>query len=534
MAVGHHHLHQHRTQALADAGGAGVDMHLAVVLHNQLAAAPVGKPHAHAGVLHGAGKAHRVAVFHRLVIVGLHRLQRLHQARFRPHDLAVGQYAAGADGVAVADLPGGDTHLVRHHVQKGLRGKAGLGHAEAPESPGRGIVGIIGVAGDLKILVGVGPRRMGAGPLQHRPAQGGKGAGIGNHAGLHALDDAVFVAAHGEVHPERMALGMDQNRLLPGQLHLHRHTGHVCDQRRVVLHRHVLLAAEAAAHQLVLHQAVVKVHPQHGGALVLGSVGALVGGQQLHAAVFQRQRHAAFRLQKGVLRPGRLKFLVNHVLAFRDGAVGVATGHMLVGLYVVLVSLKYQRRIGGHGLGGVVYGWQYLVFHLHQLLGLLQRLPVMGAHQSDGIAQIVGDLPYRNQRGLILLDMAHVILAGHILGRQHAHHAGQRLRLGSVDGQHPGPGIGGADGAAVAHAGHIDVVGVLAVALHLFRHVNAVDTAAHLVVVLRRPGQLALPEILGRQHNAVNDFHIAGAAADVVANGKAALVPGRVGIHVNE
>ena len=46
-------------------------MHLAIVLHNELAAAPIGDAHAHTGVFHGAGDAHRVAVLHGLVIGGL-------------------------------------------------------------------------------------------------------------------------------------------------------------------------------------------------------------------------------------------------------------------------------------------------------------------------------------------------------------------------------------------------------------------------------------------------------------------------------
>ena len=44
----------------------------------------------------------------------------------------------------------------------------------------------------------------------------------------------------------------------------------------MVLDGHVLLAAEAAAHQHILDLAVVIVHPQHGGALVHGGVRALV------------------------------------------------------------------------------------------------------------------------------------------------------------------------------------------------------------------------------------------------------------------
>ena len=113
---------------------------------------------------------------------------------------------------------------------------------------------------DLEILIGVGARRMGAGALQHRAAQRGECAGIGHHRGLDALDDAVFVAAHGEVHVKAVALGVHQDGLLAAQLELDGLAGQVAQQRGVVLDGHILLAAEAAAHQHILHLAVLVIH----------------------------------------------------------------------------------------------------------------------------------------------------------------------------------------------------------------------------------------------------------------------------------
>ena len=103
---------------------------------------------------------------------------------------------------------------------------------------------------------------------------------------------------------------MDSWRL---SLNLTGRAAQVAQQRRVVLDGHILLAAEAAAHQAVLHLAVVVVHAQHGRALMHGGVGALVRGQQLYAAVVQRQRHAALRLQEGVLRPRGGEVLGQHI-----------------------------------------------------------------------------------------------------------------------------------------------------------------------------------------------------------------------------
>ena len=509
-------------------------MHLAVALHDELAAAPVGDAHAYAGVLHGAGDTHRIAVFYRFVIGGLDGLQRFHQAGGVIHDLAVGQHTAGANGVAVADLPGGDAHQVGHLVQQRLGAEAGLGDAEAPEGAGGGVVGVVGAALDLEVLVGVGTGGVGAGALQHGAAQRGKRAGVGYHAGLDTLNDAVFVAAHGEVHVHAVALGMDEDGLLAAELELDGALCQITQQRGVVLHGHILLAAEAAAHQAVLHLAVVVVHAQHGRALMHGGVGTLVRGQQLYAAVVQRQRHAALRLQEGVLRPRGGEVLGQHIFGVFDSALGIAAGDVLVGLDVALLLVEHQWRAGGGGLGGVMDGGQDFIFHLHQLLGGLHRLLIHGADQCHTVAQVVYQLAHADQGGLVLLQMAYVHLAGNILLRGHADHAGQRLGFAGVDGENAGAGILAADRAAIAHTVHIDIIRVLAIALHLLGHVQSVDAAAHLPVFGGWGGQLALAEYLSRQQDAVDDLHVAGAAADIVADGEGGLLAGGIGVHVQQ
>ena len=501
-------------------------MYLPVVLHDELAASPVRDTHAHTGILHGAGDAHRVACRHRRVVGGLDGLQRLHEAGGFVHDLAVGQHASRPDGVAIADLPRADAHQIRHLVQQRLRAEAGLGHAEAPERTGRRIVGVVRPALDLKILIGVGSRRVGTGPLQHRPAQRRERAGIGHHAGLHALDDTVFVAAHGELHVHAVAFGVDEDGLLSAELHLHRHPRHVGHQGRVVLHGHVLLTAEAAAHQHILHLTVLIVHAQHGRAFVHGGVGALVGGQQPHAAVVQRQRHAALRLQKGVFCPRRMELLRQYIFRLGDGPCRVPAGHVLVGLHVALFLLEHQRRAGRRRLSGIMHRRQHLVLHLHQLLGGLQRLLIPRAHQRHRVAQIVGQLSDADERGLVLLQMAHIDLPRDILLGQHAHHALHGLRLGRIDAQHPRPCVLAAHRAAVAHTVHVHVVGVLPAAQHLLLHIQPVDAAGR--------GDLPLTEDFRRQQDAVDDLHIAGAAADIIADGEGRLLAGRLRIHVQQ
>ena len=156
----------------------------------------------------------------------------------------------------------------------------------------------------------VGTRRVCTGALKHRAAERGKAAGIGHNARLHALNDAVFVAAHRKVHPHRVALGVDENGFLTRKLHLHRHARDVRDERRVMLHGHILFSAEAAADKHIFNLAVRKIDAEHRRALVLRGVRALVSGQELHAAVVKWNCYTALRLQKSVLRPRGLKLFV--------------------------------------------------------------------------------------------------------------------------------------------------------------------------------------------------------------------------------
>ncbi len=80
-----------------------------------------------------------------------------------------------------------------------------------------------------------------------------------------------------------------------------------------------------------------------------------------------------------------VEMLRKDVFGRADGLLGVTTGDVLIRLHVALLLFKDQRRIRRSGLLRVVDGGEDLIRHLHQLLGLLQRLPVTGAHQSHGV-----------------------------------------------------------------------------------------------------------------------------------------------------
>ena len=507
-------------------------MHLCVVFHDQLAAAPVGDADADTRVFHRAGNADGLAQFHGLVVIRLDRLQRLDKARFRADDLAVRQLLPGPDGVAVADFPRGDADLIGHFVQKRLGGEARLRDAEAAERARGRVVGIVGRAFDLEILIVIGAGCVRTRTLKHRAAQRGERAGVGIDLGLDALNDAVFVAAHGEVHPERVALGMDEQGFGPRELDLDGPAGQVRDERGMVLDAHVFFSAEAAADELILHADLVRAEQEL--ALVQRRVRGLVGRKHHHIAIRVDVRDGAFRLQKRVLRPRRLEMLRNDVFGVFDGRIRVAARDMLIRLHVRFFLVKYTRRVLRPRLGRVMDGRQRLVGHLDELFRLFQNLRRFRDHECDRVAQIMRQPADGDERILVVLQMADLVFAGDICRRNDAHDAGQRLGLRRIDGKNTGTRILAADGGAVAHIGQVPVVWILAVAQHLFLHVDAVDARAELPVVFRRFGDHALAAAFRCQTHSAHDLHIARAAAVIVAQGIADLIVCRVQVPVEQ
>ena len=373
---------------------------------------------------------------------------------------------------------------------------------------------------------------MGAGALQHGAAQRGERAGVRDDLRLHALNDAVLIAAHGEVHLKAVALGMHQQAFRPAQLDLDGTAGDVGEQRGKMLHRHVLLAAEAAAHKGVLHLDLVIAQQQF--TLVQRLVGGLVGGVKEHIPVSVDEGNGALRLQEGVLSPGGLKVVGDDVLGAGDGPRRVATADVLVGADVVLLLVKHLGSTRRGGLLRIVYRRQHLVFHLDELFGLFQRVPVLGGDERDGVPQIMGQPAHRDEGVLVMLQVADLVFAGDVLSGEHRGHAGQRLGGGGVDGQHPGAGVLAAQRAAVQHPVRVVVVGIEPGAQHLFLHVHPMHAGAKLPVVGALFGNDAGAQDFSRQLDGGHDFHIAGAAAVVVAQRVADLRLGGVGVFVQQ
>ena len=197
------------------------------------------------------------------------------------------------------------------------------------------------------------------------------------------------------------------------------------------------------------------------------------------------------------------------------------------------------RGVGGLGLGDVAHGLQRLVIDLYELLGLLERRLVLGNHQHDGVTHAAGDIAL-GDHDVPVLDKVADLVDRHVLGSQDAHHTGQGLGLGGVDGEHAGARIFGANGAGIGQARLIelvDVVGILALAEHLLAHVDTEGALAHAVVIAAL--QILVDLLFATEHrscqrDALDNLLVAGATADIAADGVLDLLLGGLGVLGDE
>ena len=249
-----------------------------------------------------------------------------------------------------------------------------------------------------------------------------------------------------------------------------------------------------------------------------------------------------------MLGKGRGKALRHGKRALGQRLGGVTARHMAALAHVVLElhrvakgkeAVVQARGVGSPGLDNVTHRLQRLVIDPDELLGLLERRLVLGNHQHDGIAHAAGDIA-RRDHDVPVLDKVADLVDRHVLGAQDAHHAGQGLGLGGIDGEHAGARILGAHGAGIGQTRLIelvDVIGVLALAEHLLAHVDTEGALAHTVVVAAL--QILVDLLFAAEHrsgqrNALDNLLVAGAAADVAADGVLDLLLGGLGVLGDE
>ena len=284
-----------------------------------------------------------------------------------------------------------------------------------------------------------------------------------------------------------------------------------------------LLAAEAAAHPQALHGDLVGGQAEHvrHDVLRLRRVLRARLDEDLAALVDQRQR--GLGLQVEVLLAADLELAAEPVRGplQRGGRVAAADRPL-----VALVAAGLDRVVHGDQRG------QRLVAGLDRFRALPGRLQGLAEHPADRVA-VIHDLA-GEQRLVVLL--AGVVEAGHVVGGQHPHHAGHLVggvgpQAGDAGVRVRGldrPGVQGAQRAAgqvlgvERGAGHVLFRALVGDRQAHHGPVRAVGQRAHAPLMVGPPG--ALPSwVLGEelQQRVAQHRDPVGLAGAVVAHRRA-------------
>ena len=504
------HRQGHLTDALPHAGGRSEDMHPAV-LHGQRTAPGIRQAHADARIFEPDRKA---CVF--ISVIGvLYRLEAGLQLTVRVGDLPVREPLARMNDISPAHLPGVDADLGRQQVDVLFGRETALGDAEAPVGAGDHVVGIDGHPEDIEVLVIVRSRRMRTGAVQHRSAQRGVSPGIGDDHALHGREAPVLITGRGKFHGHRMALDVIIQRFLTGVGDLDRKSGIPGHERRVGLHGHILLAAEAAAHQGRTDMDLLPGQLQHLRALPL-HVEDRLSGHVEQQSVPLRQRHSALRLHEAVLLPGSLIPGGHHIGGVLNGLCRVppperGTAHD--------VPVRMQkRRVELQRVLRRRHRFERRIVHLHQLRDLPERLRIPGSHHRQHIAHILRDVSLAHHHVPVILQMPDDI-AGNVLFEQDSDAVRMRLGPGYVDTVDPRPRVPRVDALRVDHAVQINIVAENAASVDLGRRVDAPEALIHMQFLRILRDLPLFTEKIRRQKDRVLDLLISGAAAEIPADG---------------
>ena len=147
---------------------------------------------------------------------------------------------------------------------------------------------------------------------------------------------------------------------------------------------------------------------------------------------------------------------------------------------LVLDVFTQQGRVRRHGDPGIDQHRQFLVFRLDQLDRIGRDIAVVGDDEGDFLV-LEQHLLVRQNRLNVAGQRRHVmeVQGLQVLRRQHGTDTGQGLRLRNVQALDPGMREGRAVEVAEQHAGQLDVIDVIALALGEADVLDALPLAAH-------------------------------------------------------
>ena len=149
------------------------------------------------------------------------------------------------------------------------------------------------------------------------------------------------------------------------------------------------------------------------------------------------------------------------------------------------MSSRRTGRVRRHRLERIDQHRQLFVLDLDQLDRVGRDIAVVGDDEGDFLV-LEQHLLLRQHRLHVAGERRHVVQAERLQvgGGQHRHHARHRLRLGGVDLLDPRMAVGRADEVAVDHAGQLQVVDIVALALDEADVLDALALAAHALELL--------------------------------------------------
>ncbi len=193
----------------------------------------------------------------------------------------------------------------------------------------------------------------------------------------------------------------------------------------------------------------------------------------MHARISDHLLDPDFRLVEGRVCGGLVAGLPGE-----DVIVVLALAVRAVGL--VLEVFADHRRVRRHGLERIDIDRQRLVFHFDQIGGVGRDVAIGGDDERDFLV-LEKNLAVRQHHLAVAGERRH---PGQIdglqgLGGYHGDDAGHRRSFGGVDLLDAGVGVRRTIEIAIEHAGQLQVVDIIALALHEADVFDALSLAAH-------------------------------------------------------
>ena len=391
-----------------------------------------------------------------------------------PEDLTRDGGISHVQGVAQAELERIEPQPPGALIEQTLDGHGGLVDAEATEGASVGVVRVDGPALHPQIGHAVRPAREDAGLVDHSGAQCGVRSGVGEQRGVYGQDVPFGVEADGVVELVGVSLGAHADGLRSAQGQLHRPLKEVGGHAGESLHRVVQLAAEGSAEWRGGHAHLLLRQVEHRGQLAAELERELGGRAQEDATVTVGLGQGRLRLQVGVLDEGRLEATSHHHGRAGQGRSGVP--HLVYQVFAYVAALMKLRRLRRESLSGGEDARELAVGHRDRLDRVARGRMGVGHDHGHGVSDVSHAVGA--QHGLVRLERAHAVVAGHVRGGEHGADTRHRPGRVAVDLQDLSMGVGTPRDGGVEYPGRGEVVREGERSQHLVDSVEVGDRGA--------------------------------------------------------